>query len=405
MSTPHTSLDAAAPFSHAVWMLLYIHVPFCRRKCRYCAFYSEGVGSASSSERIALWADALLTDMRRSASELGRPAVETVFFGGGTPSLLPPNIMGRILDEAAAQFRLAGGAEVSMEANPDSVPLERAKAFLAAGVNRVSLGVQALDDALLSSIGRIHDKSAALAAYRSLREAGCRNVGMDFIWGLPGETLELWEKQLEEAAQLGPDHLSCYGLTLEEGTPLYQERETLLLPDEDTQASMYLRCGEILEQHGYRQYEISNYARPEHACRHNLGYWLGADYLGLGPGAVSTIAGRRWSQPEDLSVWLEAVRSGRSAALIEELDSISRLEETIMLRLRMAEGLPFSLYHELTGHDFLADNVALIPALEQEGLALIEDGHLRLTRKGMLISNSIIEQCFENMPALEPTAL
>jgi oxygen-independent coproporphyrinogen-3 oxidase len=270
-------------------------------------------------------------------------------------------------------------------------------------VNRVSLGVQALDDSLLRAVGRVHSRADALRAYEGLRRAGFDSVGLDFIWGLPGESLGSWRAQLEEAATLRPDHLSCYGLTLEEGTPLFAERDSLDLPGEDVQAAMYADCGDILERHGYRQYEISNYALPGRECRHNLGYWLGEDYLGLGPSAVSAMRGLRWSQPADLAEWLAAPRGLRPGPeLCEELSFREQAEELVMLRLRTARGLPLDEYRAFTGRDFAADNAALIAGLCAEGLARIDEGpegpRFALTRPGMLISNAVIEQCFETIP-------
>ncbi|WP_446424157.1 radical SAM family heme chaperone HemW [Mailhella sp.] len=414
-------------------MLLYFHVPFCRAKCRYCAFYSRPL---TDDALLGAWASALEADMacwaRRFAQRDETPLIESIFFGGGTPSLVPPALMGRLLDRAAREFRLAPSLEVSMEANPESVTTEKARALRHAGVNRVSLGVQALDDDLLRAVGRIHTRADALAAFRSLRDS-FDSVGLDFIWGLPGESLESWQTQLNEAAALRPDHLSCYGLTLEEGTPLWNERSALALPDESTQSAMYLQCGEILEEHGYRQYEISNYALPGRECSHNLGYWLGKDYLGLGPSAVSAFGPRRWTQPADLGTWLSAPREalmpeggemrpapcGRTPASFgstrPKLGDVSRLielerlsfreqaEELVMLRLRTVRGLPLEEYRRFTGRDFAADNAQLITTLVGEGLASMDDDgtdspRFALTRAGMLISNAVIERCFEAVP-------
>ena len=455
-------------------MLLYIHVPFCRAKCRYCAFYSR---AGADDAALAAWARAIEDDLRLWGQALRsggmetaplffadgsdgtygrhgvfgkgdlRPRVTSIFFGGGTPSLLSPALLGRILDRAAREFSIDPEAEISMEANPESMTGQKACGFLAAGVNRVSLGVQALDDGLLSAVGRVHSRADALRAYEGLRRAGFENVGLDFIWGLPGESLDSWCAQLQEAAALRPEHLSCYGLTLEEGTPLYAQRHSLCLPEESAQAAMYMRCGEILESHGYRQYEISNYALPGRECRHNLGYWLGADYLGLGPSAVSAMGGRRWSQPADFAAWAaaprEALMPGAPAGMgglvsaapvaddraaehlpsplveTEELGFREQAEELVMLRLRTARGLPLDEYRRFTGRDFAADNADFIAALASEGLAsIVEDepggdgaaatGGLEptacrgprfaLSRAGMLISNSVIEQCFESIP-------
>lgn len=429
-------------------MLLYFHVPFCRAKCRYCAFYSRPL---TDEALLDAWASTLEADMafwgQRFAQRGEAPLVTSIFFGGGTPSLVPPALMGRLLERAAREFRLAPDLEVSMEANPESVTAEKARALRDAGVNRVSLGVQALDDGLLRAVGRIHSRADALTAFRALRSC-FDNVGLDFIWGLPGESLESWCRQLREAAALRPDHLSCYGLTLEEGTPLWDERHALALPDEAEQSAMYAQCGEILEEHGYQQYEISNYALPGRECRHNLGYWLGQDYLGLGPSAVSAFGPRRWTQPADLDIWLSAPREalmpeggqqrpvpcGRTPANfgsarpmlgtgsrlidLERLSFRDQAEELVMLRLRTARGLPLEEYRRFTGRDFAADNAALITALEDEGLARMIEGdsaesatenapakaaascgpRFALTRAGMLISNAIIERCFEAIP-------
>jgi len=420
-------------------MLLYIHVPFCRAKCRYCAFYSR---PGADEAAVSAWARAIDADLRAWGEALRhcgdtaplffadgtdgtygrhgvraatpgmgeeRPRVTSIFFGGGTPSLLGPALLGRLLDRAAREFSLPDDVEISMEANPESVDLRKACGFLAAGVNRVSLGVQALDDALLAAVGRVHSRADALSAYDSLRRAGFENVGLDFIWGLPGESLDSWRAQLHEAASLRPDHLSCYGLTLEEGTPLFAERDSLALPSEGTQAAMYMECGDILEKNGYRHYEISNFALPGRECRHNLGYWLGADYLGLGPSAVSTMQGQRWSQPADLETWLAAPRGQRPGPeLCEELGFREQAEELVMLRLRTARGLPLDEYRRFTGRDFAADNAALIAALEAEGLARLTSGpggpHFALTREGMVISNAVIEQCFERIPEAPASA-
>ena len=350
-----------------------------------------------------MWLDALLTDMRRRAETLGHPRIRTIFFGGGTPSLLPPDAIHQAISAAATWFSLDTDVEISMEANPDSVNVERALGFRAAGVNRVSLGAQALDDALLRAVGRIHDKAAVLSAFRALRNAGFDNIGLDFIWGLPGESLGSWKAQLAEAVALNPEHLSCYGLTLEEGTPLFYERDRLSLPDEEEAAAMYLEGGELLERAGYAQYEISNYARPGRACRHNLGYWTGEDYLGLGPASVSCLGNRRMTQPSNLDLWLTSVRNGHDAAETEILGFRERAEEFVMLSLRTAEGLRLEEYRRLTGHDFFADNRPLIDALTAQNMAMLKNGRFFLTRRGMLVSNAVIEQCFETIPH-EPEA-
>ncbi|MCQ2444450.1 MAG: coproporphyrinogen III oxidase family protein, partial [Mailhella sp.] len=282
-----------------------------------------------------------------------------------------------------------------MEANPDSVTRQRASVWLASGVNRISLGVQALDDRLLASIGRIHDSKQAVEAYRSLRDAGCANVGMDFIWGLPGETRGQWRRQLEQAAALEPDHLSCYGLTLEEGTPLYDRQDSLAFPGEDDLAGMYLDTGEILAAHGYARYEISNHARPGRRCRHNMGYWNGTDYLGLGPAAVGTIGGVRRCSSSDLRTWAAEVAGGGPIGTEEHLAFRNRADEFIMLRLRTADGLSLAALRRICGRD---PDEGVLSGLLDHGLAETDGNTLRLTAQGMLVSNSIISRIFEDVP-------
>ena len=370
-------------------MLLYIHVPFCRSKCRYCAFYSEPIGGGlldEASERMQLWMDNVVLEMAQWGDRLGRPPVRTVFFGGGTPSLLPPSIIGGILNRAARCFRLDGAAEISMEANPESISRATAGQYLREGVNRVSLGAQSLDDTELAMLGRGHCAADVTRAVYALRDAHFHNIGLDLIWGLPGQTSRRWKKQLKEVARLRPEHLSCYGLTLEEGTPMRELCESgalLPLPDEREAARMYVQGAELLEELGYLQYEISNFARMGYLCRHNMGYWEGEDYLGLGPSATSTIGGRRWTNPANIGRWARQVKRHATGADAEKL------------RLRTARGLRVKAYRELTGRDFLRDHKPLVHALHRHGLVRIKDGYLRLTRNGMLVSNSILERFFD----------
>ena len=280
-----------------------------------------------------------------------------------------------------------------MEANPDSLhTADRARGFLEAGINRISLGVQSLDDTELRFLGRLHSSDAARRAVHALRQAGCTNLNIDLIWGLPGQTPEQWRRVLHNAVALEPDHVSAYGLSIEPGTPL--ERKNVTLPDDDVLAAMFMDGGEILEQAGLCQYEISNYARQGFRCRHHLGYWHGQEYLGLGPAAVSTVDGIRWTNPSDMEEWAQQVRSGRRSSDREYLTSGVREKEMIMLGLRTVDGLPLGLYQKETERDFLCEHGAFVAELLGHGLAVLEDGHLKLTREGMLVSNGIIEHFF-----------
>lgn len=381
-------------------MLLYVHIPFCRRKCRYCAFFSrplpEGGGKGADGP-LARYLAALGEELSQWGERLGEREVESVFFGGGTPSLLEPEVLAAVLERVRRTFALRPDAEISMEANPDSLHTEeKARGFLDAGINRISLGVQSFDDGRLHTLGRVHRVEEARAAFRAIRKAGCGNLSLDLMWGLPGQTLEDWQAEVREALSLEPDHLSAYGLTLEEGTPLAEdvEKGLLDLPSEETQCAMYLEGIRLFEEAGLSQYEISNFARPGFRCRHNLGYWEGRDYLGLGPAAASTLNGERWTNPEG-EAWFEQVREGRPCAEREALDTSTRALELMMLRLRTVKGLALDDYAALTGRAFLDEHGAFVRRLCEGGLAEAKDRTFRLTRQGMLVSNSILGELFE----------
>ncbi len=382
-------------------MLLYIHVPFCRRKCRYCAFYSEPLSRSPGEAgglRLRAYQEALMLEIARWGDRLGKREVETVFFGGGTPSLLPASSVASVLDRVRRAFRLLPDAEITLEANPESLSTRAGvRAYLSAGINRLSLGIQSTDDRQLELLGRPHRADEGLHAYYAAREAGCANINLDLIWGLPGQKPRQWLDTVRQVCDMRPDHVSAYGLTLEEGTPLAADCEIgrLSLPGEREQALMYMQGSELLEEAGIMQYEVSNYARMGFQCRHNLGYWEGAEYLGLGPAASSTLGGRRWSNPADFSAWGRAVTRNEPVAEVEILDLPTRALELVMLRLRTVRGLRLKAYRDITGRDFMADHRRLAAALHRNGLIRIMNGYLRLTRSGMLVSNSILGNLFE----------
>ncbi|MBO6171707.1 MAG: radical SAM family heme chaperone HemW [Desulfovibrio sp.] len=381
-------------------MLVYIHVPFCRTRCRYCAFFSSPLGrgvDAAASPSVRDYVDTLFMELAHWGDRYGGAEVQSVFFGGGTPSLLPPRVIGLILERVARYFTLAPKAEVTLEANPESLRGgRRAEQFLAAGVNRLSIGLQTLDETLLHTLGRAHKASDSLHAAFLAREAGCANISVDLMWGLPGQSVRQWLQTLKDVVRMSPDHISAYGLTLEPGTPLELDVEEgrLLLPPERDQNIMFMEGAALLEQHGYLQYEISNFARMGFQCRHNMGYWEGADYLGLGPSATSTIGNRRWTNPAGQTAWNARVREGSLGSEVEELGPETRVLEMLMLRLRTSRGLRVKAYREMTGRDFMRDHQRLVQALHENGLIRIRNGYLRLTRRGMLVSNAILTNLF-----------
>ena len=386
-------------------MLVYIHVPFCRTRCRYCAFQSVPLGKgvdASTSPQVQDYVDTLLLELAHWGDRLGGSEIHSVFWGGGTPSLLPPRIVGTVLERLARVFRLGDKAEITLEANPESLRGGRVlPAFLAAGINRLSVGIQSMDDTTLRLLGRPHKAHDSLHTIFAARESGCANINMDLIWGLPGQGVRQWLQTLKDAVRMSPDHISAYGLTLEPGTPLELDCEEgrLQLPPERDQNIMFTEGAALLESHGYMQYEISNFARMGFQCRHNLGYWEGMDYLGFGPSATSTVQGRRWTNPASQRAWDARIRAGTLGQEVEELDAHTRVLELVMLRLRTARGLRLKAYRELTGRDFLRDHHRIVQALHENGLIRIRGGYLRLTRSGMVVSNSILSNLFERITA------
>ncbi|WBF66680.1 radical SAM family heme chaperone HemW [Desulfovibrio subterraneus] len=377
-------------------MLVYIHVPFCRSKCGYCAFHSE----VPQGDAMQRYVDALLREVALWGDRLGNVPVETVFFGGGTPSMLPARAVAVVMDRIRKAFAVDRTAEVSLEANPESVAnMDYMKTLLDAGVNRLSMGFQSMNPASLRQLGRPHSVRDAIRTFELARTMGFANINLDFIWGLPDQRLKLWLEDLRAIVRLGPDHLSCYGLTIEEGTPLELavQKGRLTLPDDGEQGKMFIYGADYLESQGYLQYEISNFARMGFQCRHNMGYWEGADYLGMGPAAVSTLQGRRWTNPCALDEYAATVDAGTIGHDAETLTLMERVQELVMLRLRTTRGLRVKAYRELTGRDFIRDNKSLIHALHRNQLVRIRNGYLSLTRNGLLVSNAILERFFSEM--------
>lgn len=381
-------------------MQLYIHVPFCRRRCHYCSFYSHALPTGNYGvEVLGVYLRGLLDELDLWGSRLGKARLETIFFGGGTPSILPIKSLEMIMKRIRNNFAVEKGAEITLEGNPESLlEFGYAAELVQLGINRLSMGFQSTDNQMLKVLGRPHNLKEAMAAYDVARVGGFSNINIDLIWGLPDQRLRLWMDELKSVAALKPEHISCYNLTLEEGTAMHEAVRTgrVALPDDKEQAAMYAYGSEYLEGQGFMHYEISNYARMGFKCRHNLGYWEGHDYLGVGPSATSTIKNRRWTNTADLDVWKDNVTRGEVGNKYEELDQTTRVLELLMLRLRTDRGLRLSAYRQLTGRDFIADNKSLIHGLHKKGMLRIKNGYLSLTGAGMLVSNSILEFLFSS---------
>lgn len=362
---------------------LYIHIPFCKAKCAYCDFYSL----AHSEEKMDAYTAALLRHLEEVAPRAAGMQVDTVYFGGGTPSYLGAARLCRILQTVLRRYDVTRDAEITLEANPDSAgDWKELRRLRRAGFNRLSLGVQSTDDALLRRIGRVHTYEQVQQAVKAARKAKFTNLSLDLIYGLPGQTVEDWQRTLADAVALGPEHLSCYGLKLEEGTPLWQQRQTLTLPDDDAQADMYLYTVAALGEMGYEQYEISNFAKPGKASRHNLKYWNMEEYAGFGPGAHSDFGGVRYGYVRDIDSYI----AGKLVLSESENDStLARDYEYVMLSLRTAAGIDRQTFEKRYRQRFQPMET-LFEQYEKAGLALPTEGGWRLTPKGFLVSNSII---------------
>ena len=362
---------------------LYIHIPFCKAKCAYCDFYSL----AHSEEKMDAYMAALLRHLEEVAPRAAGMQVDTVYFGGGTPSYLGAARLCRILQTVLRRYDVARDAEITLEANPDSAgDWKELRKLRRAGFNRLSLGVQSTDDALLRRIGRIHTYEQVQQAVTAARKAKFTDLSLDLIYGLPGQTMEDWQRTLADAVALGPEHLSCYGLKLEEGTPLWQQRQTLTLPDDDAQADMYLYTVAALGEMGYEQYEISNFAKPGKASRHNLKYWRMEEYAGFGPGAHSDFGGVRYGYVRDIDSYI----AGRLVLSESETDStLARDYEYVMLSLRTAAGIDRQTFEKRYRQRFQPMET-LFEQYEKAGLASRTEGGWRLTPRGFLVSNSII---------------
>ncbi|WP_306535406.1 radical SAM family heme chaperone HemW [Geobacter sp.] len=372
---------------------LYIHIPFCVRKCLYCAFTSTDDAPLGIEKYAAL----LLREMEVRAGVLAHPlGATTLYLGGGTPSLLEPSLVGNVIEEASRLFRLDPLAEITLEANPGTVTAASLAGYRAAGVNRLSLGVQSFDDRMLARLGRVHTAREAREAFALARRAGFDNIGIDLIHGLPGQDINHWREQLREVVKLRPDHISAYGLTVEEGTPFarLEDQGALMLPDEEVAAAMFEETAELLTAASYDQYEIANFALPGCRSRHNQVYWRRGNYLGFGAGAHSFLRephpGIRWRNPDDLGTYGCSLAEG----VLPEIDRTPLVQrdamaEWLFLGLRMLEGVEEERFRAEFGASLAEVHGAALERLCAAGLLIREGEHLRLTRRGVILSNRV----------------
>ena len=375
---------------------LYVHIPFCVRKCEYCDFLSAPAGADTQQEYVRN----LLLEIEQKGVRCTDYEVITIFFGGGTPSILKAGWIADILDAIHRNFKVRKDAEITIECNPGTLTFEKLSIYKSAGINRISVGLQSASDAELRELGRIHTYEDFLKSYDLIRKKGFSNINIDLMAALPGQTLKSYEQTLQRVLALKPEHISAYSLIIEEGTPFYEKYEAdellrekgekpQMLPSEETERLMYERTKELLLAHGYERYEISNYARRGYACRHNIGYWRRENYLGFGLGSASLLENERFHNTTDLTDYL----GGDYLAYEQEkLDKKSQMEEFMFLGLRMTDGISTECFRQTFG---LTVELVYGPVLEQQiadQLLRKEDGRIFLTERGLDVSNYVMAQ-------------
>ena len=368
-------IEAATELHH-----LYVHIPFCPKVCPYCSFYKE----ASDRNKTQAFLDSILLDLERRLRETPGCRLETIFFGGGTPSALSVKQLDFLLSGLHQRLDLSRLREWTLEMNPATVSLEKARLLRDFGVNRISMGVQSWDPEMLNRLGRVHSAEQAERSFHIVREAGFTNLNLDLIFGVPGQSIETWQRTVQKTVSLAPEHISAYCLTFEEDTEFFRRfQRGDLTQDAERDASFYEFTMANLETAGYSQYEISNYAKPGYECVHNLAYWLGRNYLGLGPSAFSTIGEKRWQNTPDTGRYIEQLRSSiEPINFREHVSDRMRKAETIAFGLRTAIGVSES---EMTGW------TNELEALRHEGYIEEENARIRLTAKGRMVADSIAE--------------
>lgn len=367
-------------------MEIYIHIPFCIRKCDYCDFLSGPSGPKEQADYV----QALLREIQAAEEGEGR-SVSSIFIGGGTPSVLDERLLGDILREIRNRFKMKEDAEITIEVNPGTANIGKLQAYREMGINRLSIGLQSPEDRELKILGRIHNYGQFLETYQEARTVGFDNINIDLMSAIPDQTYEGWVKNLRTVAELEPEHISAYSLIVEEGTPFAARK--LNLPDEDTEYNMYEATAQILKEYGFEQYEISNYARKGRECRHNVGYWTRQDYLGFGLGASSLYGKERFANTADMKKYLENSRNPEK--IREKEPSLTRedeMAEFMFLGLRMTKGISKADFQRCFGCTIESVYGEVLEKYESMELLLEKDGRIFLSREGIHVSNSIMAE-------------
>lgn len=384
---------------------IYIHIPFCVNKCDYCDFLSM----SAENDTIKTYISALINEMKLSKNRMKGYLVDTVFIGGGTPSILEEKYIDRIMEVLRENCIVDEDAEITIECNPGTVDKNKLNSFRRAGINRISFGLQSANDNELRAIGRIHNFSQFQESFSFAREVGFDNINVDIMSALPNQTVEAYTKTLEKVLELNPEHISAYSLIVEDGTPLYYrvkeagDRGISILPDEDSEREMYYQTEKILQQNHYERYEISNYARNGFACKHNIGYWKRREYLGFGIGAASLYKGKRFNNVADIQNYIDTFGFIKKAEIpevlltkVEEnlhcLSKKEQMEEFMFLGLRMMEGISIQEFERQFGAHFTSIYGKVVERFIEKGLLEKKKGYVRLTKRGIDISNYVMSE-------------
>lgn len=371
---------------------LYVHIPFCKQKCNYCDFYSlGGCSEAGFSEYI----NSLCTHIENESKHYKEYSVDTIFFGGGTPSLIDAKLIEKTINTIKRNFDVSDNAEISIEANPGTLTEEKLKNYLLSGINRLSIGLQSTDNEELKLLGRIHSYEDFLSNFELARKCGFKNINVDIMYGLPNQKIENLSKTLEDVCKISPEHISAYCLKIEENTMFYKIKERLNIPSDDEEYNMYIYVCDYLDKKGYKQYEISNFSKEGSRCKHNMKYWLSEEYVGFGPSAHSFVKNERFFYSNDVEKYKkEATRVGISPEkLSEENDAVEcgGMDEYVMLKLRLVDGIDTDEFKVRFGKEFLSEYPRVLDFVRTNHIKMTEKS-CHFTPKGFFVSNYILAQ-------------
>jgi len=372
---------------------LYIHVPFCANKCNYCGFFSTHYETIKADEYLS----ALHLEIKRHALHFAEQTFGSVYIGGGTPTTLTRDQFYRLFSIIHQNVNLPTDAEITVEANPHTITSNLLIQLKKLGVTRISLGVQSFSDEVLAQLGRIHSSDEAVTAVHAVRDGGFRNIGIDLIFGIPGQTEQQWNSTLETTASLAPDHISAYSLSIDEGSQLYRDVKDgkRVSPDNDVSATMYGTALQFLRSCGYHRYEISNFCLPGFECIHNVNYWDRGEYVGIGPGAWSFIGNKRWANVADVGQYVSRLMSGNSVQDQDTVEFVNEEQaaiEKLFLGLRKTSGVDLAAFGLQFGKDALDALMNNIGNLERDGVVNVKKGVLMLTARGILHSNEVLSR-------------